>query len=193
MEKFMSPQTEDARTEDTRQIGGQILPSNDGGGGKGSRKSWLFNRDCSDCGGRLVDVGHLVARQSPKHSKYGNGSSGCSRSLGGFTKTNCGHRRNHPARKRAAIHHFADLFEDEWLSQKVVFRYWGACQTGSTACSNRNARGRSATPASPQQPVNCAGESRTRFHHQDPVFRTLEKQCCFPTGRRQRGRHLQCE
>src|ERR1700732_1161749 len=41
MEKLMLPQTEDARTEDTRQIGGQILPSNDGGAGKRSRKSWL--------------------------------------------------------------------------------------------------------------------------------------------------------
>src|SRR6202165_3040590 len=41
MEKFMLPQTEDARTEDTRQIGGQILPSNDGGAGKRWRKSWL--------------------------------------------------------------------------------------------------------------------------------------------------------
>jgi len=41
MEKFMLPQTKDARTEDTRQIGGQILPSNDGGAGKRSRKSWL--------------------------------------------------------------------------------------------------------------------------------------------------------
>jgi RND family efflux transporter MFP subunit len=41
MEKFMLPQTEDARTEDTRQIGRQILPSNDGGAGKRSRKSWL--------------------------------------------------------------------------------------------------------------------------------------------------------
>ena len=41
MEKFMLPQAEDARTEDTRQIGGQILPSNDGGAGKRSRKSWL--------------------------------------------------------------------------------------------------------------------------------------------------------
>ena len=41
MEKFMLPQTKDARTEDTRQIGGQILPSNDGGAGKHSRKSWF--------------------------------------------------------------------------------------------------------------------------------------------------------
>jgi RND family efflux transporter MFP subunit len=41
MEKFMLPQTEDARTEDTRQIGGKILPSNDGGAGKRSRKPWL--------------------------------------------------------------------------------------------------------------------------------------------------------
>src|ERR1700736_5951495 len=41
MEKFMLPQTEGARTEDTRQIGGQILPSNDGGAGKRSRKPWL--------------------------------------------------------------------------------------------------------------------------------------------------------
>src|SRR6202049_1339587 len=41
MEKFMLPETEDARTQDTRQIGGQILPSNDGGAGKRSRKSWL--------------------------------------------------------------------------------------------------------------------------------------------------------
>src|ERR1700730_9452503 len=41
MEKFMLPQTKDARTEDTRQIGGQILPSNDGGARKRSRKSWL--------------------------------------------------------------------------------------------------------------------------------------------------------
>ena len=41
MEKFMLPQREDARTEDTRQIGGQILPSNDGGAGKRSRKSWF--------------------------------------------------------------------------------------------------------------------------------------------------------
>jgi len=35
----------------------------------------------------------------------------------------------------------------------------------------------SATPASTQQPVNCAGESRTRFHYQDPVSGTFEKQC----------------
>src|SRR3984893_1803182 len=41
MEKSMLPQTEHARTEDTRQIGGQILPSNDGGAGKRWRKSWL--------------------------------------------------------------------------------------------------------------------------------------------------------
>src|SRR6202011_4258666 len=41
MEKCMLPETEDARTEDTRQIGEQILPSNDGGAGKHSRKSWL--------------------------------------------------------------------------------------------------------------------------------------------------------
>jgi RND family efflux transporter MFP subunit len=41
MEKCMLPETEDARTEDTRQIGGQILPSNDGGAGKHSRKSWF--------------------------------------------------------------------------------------------------------------------------------------------------------
>src|ERR1700680_3085782 len=41
MEKFMLPETEDARTQDTRQIGGQILPSNDGGAGKRSRKSWF--------------------------------------------------------------------------------------------------------------------------------------------------------
>jgi len=38
----MLPQTEHARTEDTRQIGGQILPPNDGGAGKRSRKSWLI-------------------------------------------------------------------------------------------------------------------------------------------------------
>src|SRR3979409_1177647 len=120
-------------------------------------------RDCSDCGGRLIEIGTRVARQSTKHSKYGNGSSSCSRGLGGFTTTNCAHSRNHPTRKRAAMQHFADLFAAEWLSQKVVFRYWGACQTGSTACSNRNARGRSATPASPQQPVNRAGESRTHL------------------------------
>src|SRR6266851_4538334 len=42
MEKFMLPQTEYARTEDTRQIGGQIVPPNDGGAGKRSRKSWLI-------------------------------------------------------------------------------------------------------------------------------------------------------
>src|ERR1700736_1815931 len=41
MEKCMLPETEDARTEDTRQIGEQILPSNDGGAGKHSRKSWF--------------------------------------------------------------------------------------------------------------------------------------------------------
>jgi RND family efflux transporter MFP subunit len=41
MEKCMLPETEDARTQDTRQIGGQILPSNDGGAGKHSRKSWF--------------------------------------------------------------------------------------------------------------------------------------------------------
>jgi len=38
----MLPQTEHARTEDTRQIGGQIVPPNDGGAGKRSRKSWLI-------------------------------------------------------------------------------------------------------------------------------------------------------
>ncbi len=38
----MLPQTEYARTEDTRQIGGQIVPPNDGGAGKRSRKSWLI-------------------------------------------------------------------------------------------------------------------------------------------------------
>jgi RND family efflux transporter MFP subunit len=42
MEKFMLPQTEHARTEDTRQVGGQIVPPNDGGAGKRSRKSWLI-------------------------------------------------------------------------------------------------------------------------------------------------------
>jgi len=42
MEKFMLPQTEHARAEDTRQIGGQIVPPNDGGAGKRSRKSWLI-------------------------------------------------------------------------------------------------------------------------------------------------------
>ncbi len=38
----MLPQTEHARAEDTRQIGGQIVPPNDGGAGKRSRKSWLI-------------------------------------------------------------------------------------------------------------------------------------------------------
>jgi RND family efflux transporter MFP subunit len=41
MEKLMLPQTEYSQTEETRQSGGQILPSNDGGAGKRSRKSWL--------------------------------------------------------------------------------------------------------------------------------------------------------
>src|ERR1700731_1714462 len=41
MEKFMLPQTEHSQTEETRQIGGQILALNDGGAGKRSRKSWL--------------------------------------------------------------------------------------------------------------------------------------------------------
>jgi RND family efflux transporter MFP subunit len=41
MEKFMLPQTEYSQTEETRQSGGQILASHDGGAGKRSRKSWL--------------------------------------------------------------------------------------------------------------------------------------------------------
>jgi RND family efflux transporter MFP subunit len=46
MEKFMSPQTEprttESRTEDTRPIGRQIVPPNDAGAGKHSRKSWII-------------------------------------------------------------------------------------------------------------------------------------------------------
>jgi RND family efflux transporter MFP subunit len=42
MEKFMLSQTEHSRTEEARQIGGQVLPSNDGGTRKRSRKSWLI-------------------------------------------------------------------------------------------------------------------------------------------------------
>jgi RND family efflux transporter MFP subunit len=42
MEKFMLPQTEHSRIEDTIQSGGQILPSSDGGAGKRSCKSWLI-------------------------------------------------------------------------------------------------------------------------------------------------------
>ena len=41
MEKFMLPQTEHSQIEETRQSGGQILASNDGGAGKRSRKPWL--------------------------------------------------------------------------------------------------------------------------------------------------------
>jgi RND family efflux transporter MFP subunit len=42
MEKFMSSQTEHFQTEEARQIGGQVLPSNNGGTRKRSRKSWLI-------------------------------------------------------------------------------------------------------------------------------------------------------
>jgi RND family efflux transporter MFP subunit len=41
MEKFMLSQTEHSRTEEARQIGGRVLPSNDGGTRKRSRKPWL--------------------------------------------------------------------------------------------------------------------------------------------------------
>jgi len=41
MEKFMLPQTEHSQTEDTRQIGAQVRPSNDVGPRRRSRKSWL--------------------------------------------------------------------------------------------------------------------------------------------------------
>jgi RND family efflux transporter MFP subunit len=42
MEKFMLSRTEHSRTEESRQIGGRVLPSNDGGTWKRSRKSWLI-------------------------------------------------------------------------------------------------------------------------------------------------------
>jgi RND family efflux transporter MFP subunit len=46
MENLMSPQTEprttESQTEDTRPIGRQIVPPNDAGGGKHSRKSWII-------------------------------------------------------------------------------------------------------------------------------------------------------
>jgi RND family efflux transporter MFP subunit len=42
MEKFMLSQKEHFPTEEARQIGGQVLPSNDGGTRKRSRKSWLI-------------------------------------------------------------------------------------------------------------------------------------------------------
>jgi len=42
MEKYIMPQTEHSRIEDTLQIGGGILSSNHGGARKRSRKSWLI-------------------------------------------------------------------------------------------------------------------------------------------------------
>jgi len=42
MEKFMLSQMEHSQTEEARQIGGRVPPSNDGGTRKRSRKSWLI-------------------------------------------------------------------------------------------------------------------------------------------------------
>jgi hypothetical protein len=189
----MLPQTEHSQTEETRQSGGQILASNDGGAGKRSRKPWLVLAIAVIAVATLLISG-IWSRVKARNTLNTETDQAAVPAVSVVSpKTNCAHRRNHPARKRATIHHFTDLLADEWLSQKVVFRYWGACQTGSTACSNRNSGSRSATPASSQQPADRAGESRARFHYQSPISGTVEEQRCIPTGRRQRGGCLQCK
>ena len=68
--------------------------------------------------------------------------------------------------------------------KKWYFDIGAHVKQGQLACRHRDARSRSATRASPQQPVNRASQSRVGFHHQNAVSGAAEKQRCVPTGRR---------
>ena len=181
------------QTEDTRQIGGQTLPSNDVEGGKRSRKPWLGLAIALIAVAALLVSGIWSRVRARTTLSAETAQVGSDRSVGCIAKTNRARPGNHPSRKCTTVHHFADLCAHQRISEEVVFRYWSARQAGATACGDRNAGSRPATPASSQQPVYRAGKSRARRHHQDPISGTFEKQCCIPAGRRQRGRHLQCE
>jgi hypothetical protein len=182
MELFMI-QTE-VQSEERQQTAEQTL-TREVRTAKRSRTSWLVLVIAAIVVAALLGSGIWSTRR--------DGSSRSHFRIGGVAETNSAGRRNHPARKRATLHHISHLLPYKWLSEEVVFRHWGACQEGPASCRHRNAGGRPATPTSARQLVNGAGKFRARFRYQKSLSRALEKQRRIPAGRRQRSRDLQRE
>ena len=112
--------------EGKRQMGEHTPPLHDVGAGKRSRKPWVILAVAVAIVAALLGSGIWSRVKAGATLRAETAQGGSCRGVGGLAETDHTHRRNHLAWKRAAIHHFPHLRPHEWLSEKVVFRYWRA-------------------------------------------------------------------
>jgi len=149
------------QSDNTTRSGGQTMPLNMQTGIVRTSTGWVC--DCVDCGRRSPRIGiwlRIRARTTLSTETLRR-----SAAVSVFRPN----RLRPPTKSsfRQCTTSSLRLFTPyEWLSKEVVFRYRRARQEGTTSRCHRNARSRSAAPASPQQPVDGAGKSRSRIGYQ---------------------------